>query len=325
VLIAAAHGSASAGTGLRTIDSVVIPAFTRSSAADSNARQNPALSQQQISWNRFGIAGGSLLAAGIALHIYQANAWWKDNRTAFHVIDDNEYKANFDKFGHTFGGYYSSHFFDEAFSWSGMDSTQSAALGAACGALWETYIEVEDGFGGSWGFSRGDFRSDLMGATFYFLRSEIKPLQALKYKWSYFPSVQYLENKPDIPGQTLNFIEDYGGQEYWMSLDVHSLLPDAAKAYWPNWLNLAVGVGGSNLDATTHDEWGNLLQDYSRRHLAWYLSLDYDITKLWPESDIGFLNFIRRSLDYWHFPSPAVRITPETRFFILFPLRMSIG
>jgi hypothetical protein len=307
-------------------DTASIPAFTRPAQdADTTQALQSAAQPQQISWNRFGVAGGSLLAAGVALHIYQANAWWKDNRTAFHVIDDNEYKGNFDKFGHTFGGYYSCYFFDEAFSWSGMDSTQSAALGSALGALWETYIEIEDGFGGSWGFSRGDFRSDLMGAAFYFIRSQVKPLQTLKYKWSYFPSVQYLEDKPDIPGQSMNFIEDYGGQQYWMSLDVHSALPESAREYWPKWLNLAVGVGGWDLDATYKDQWGNLQNDFSKRKLAWYLSLDYDMTKLWPESSVGFLNFIRRSFDYWHFPAPAVRLYPEPRFFILFPLRMSIG
>ena len=306
-------------------DSTTIPPITRSEPKADTSLGFGVQPRPEISWGRFEIASGGLLATMFALHVYQLNAWWANSRTAFHVIDDNDYKANFDKFGHTFGGYYSSFFFDEAFAWSGMDSTQSAALGAACGALWETYIEIEDGFAAGWGFSRGDFRSDLIGATFYFVRSQVGPLKALKYKWSYFPSVQYLEDKPDIPGQTMNFIEDYGGQEYWVSADVHRLLPESAKPYWPSWLNLAVGVGGWNLDATTHDAWGNLIQDYSRRKIAWYLSLDYDITKIWPESDIGFLNFIRRGLDYWHLPAPAVRLYPEPRFFILFPLRMSIG
>jgi hypothetical protein len=124
-----------------------------------------------------------------------------------------------------------------------------------------------------------------------------------------------LEQRPDIPGQSLTFIEDYGGQSYWLSLNVSGILPAAAKPYWPSWLNIALGVSGYNLDAP----------DFKDRKKAWVLSLDYDMAKIIPESDYEILNFIRRGLDYWHFPAPAVRLTPEPKFFILFPLRMTIG
>ena len=276
--------------------------------------------QPQIDWGRFWIADGVLASSIILLHIYQLNAWWANQRTTFHVIDDVDYKANFDKFGHTFGAYYAAHFFGEAFNWSGFDSTQSDVLGATCGALWELYIEIEDGFARDWGFSRGDALSDLTGASFYLLRNRIPFMRNFEYKWTYFPSQQLLQNRPDIPGQTLNFIEDYGGQSYWLTMNVHGVLPDALKPYWPEWLNLAGGVAGWNLDATTNGQ-----NDFSKRQKAWYIGLDYDIGQLIPESSIGILNFIRRGLDYWHFPAPAFRISPDPRFFILFPFRMSIG
>jgi hypothetical protein len=275
----------------------------------------------QVDWTKFGIASGSLILAIGALHVYQLNAWWANQRTTFHVIDDVDYKANFDKAGHTFGAYYSSHFFGEAFNWSGFDSAQSDALAATCGLLWELYVEIEDGYARDWGFSRGDAISDFSGAGFYLLRNRIPYLRNLEYKWTYFPSQQLLENKPDIPGQSLNFIEDYGGQSYWLSMNIHGMLPEAAKPYWPEWLNLAVGVAGWNLDARTPDGYN----DFSKRKKAWLIALDYDIGRLIPESDIGIINFIRRGLDYWHFPAPAYRIYPEPRFYILFPFRMSIG
>jgi len=285
------------------------------------AGEFPPVRKQQIDWGRFWISNGILVAAIGLLHVYQLNAWWANQRVGFHVIDDVDYKANFDKFGHTFGAYYSSHFFDEAFSWSGFDSAQSQTLGATCGALWELYVEIEDGFARDWGFSRGDALSDFIGAGFFLLRNRTPYLRNLEYKWTYFPSQQFLHGAPDIPGQTLNAIEDYGGQSYWLSFNIDGMLPESARGIWPKWLNLALGVGGWNLDARTPQGYN----DFAPRRKAYYISLDYDIGRLIPESSIGIINFIRRGLDYWHLPAPAFRISPDPRFFILFPLQMSIG
>jgi hypothetical protein len=92
-----------------------IPAFTKHSIDSSTAAgeygNNPAVRHRpQIDWGRFWIADGILAASIGLLHVYQANSWWKDQRIKFHVIDDVDYKANFDKFGHTFGAYYAAHF-----------------------------------------------------------------------------------------------------------------------------------------------------------------------------------------------------------------------
>jgi len=292
--------------------SATIPAFTTSS--------KPKI-EQPVSWSRVGATAGTLGLSMYLLHKYQLSAWWSGQRRSFHVFDDPDYKKNYDKIGHAFGGYYTSHFFKESFNWAGMDTTQSIAFGALAGFLFEFYVEVEDGYATDWGFSRGDARADLAGATFFFLRNKIDVLKNFEFKWSYWPSEQLLTNSPDIPGQGLNFTDDYGGQQYWLTANVHNLLPQGAKDYWPNWLNLAFGVSGWKLDAK--DEAGN--NDFSKRGFSYWLSVDYDITKLWPESEYEILNFIRRSLDYWHFPAPAVRLHPEPRFYILFPLRMSIG
>lgn len=269
----------------------------------------------QIDWGRFAIATGSLAGAVTALHIYQANAWWSDQRGAFHLYDDPTYKDNFDKAGHGFGAFYSAHFFDEAFSWGGFNKLQSAGLASICAAFWEMYIEVEDGFARDWGFSRGDAIANVSGAGFYFLRSQVPYMDNLNYKWMYWPSPQMLGNRPDIPGQTQTFIEDYAGQSFWLTVNVHGMLPKSVQPYWPSWLNLAVGVADYSLGDPVIDN----------RRKAWMLSLDYDVGSLIPESDSPFLNFIRRSLNYWHFPAPAFRLSPEPRFFVLFPFRMTIG
>jgi hypothetical protein len=264
-----------------------------------------------IDWNRFGISTGILGAAIGGIHLLQYNSWWKDQRGPFHIIEDHAYKANFDKLGHGFGAYYASHFFSEAYTWSGFDEESATLLGAASACLWEFYVEIEDGFARTWGFSPSDATADIAGAAFYVVRNRIPFMRNFQYKWTYFPSQDLLDHHPE----THNPIDDYGGQYYWGVANINGLLPKSWQGVIPDWLGLAFGVGGDNLEARTYEE----------RKLAYYIGLDYDLAKIIPESNIGILNFLRRALEYWPFPAPAFRLKPDPRFFILFPLRLSIG
>jgi hypothetical protein len=182
--------------------------------------------------------------------------------------------------------------------------------------MYELYVEIEDGYARDWGFSPGDAKADIAGAAFYILRNRIDFLRNFQYKWFYYPSGE----TPYTKDQTLNPLDDYGGQSYWLTVDVHRILPQSAKKYWPDWLNLAVGVSRLFLpfDSTSTDP-------YNQRKTAYYIGVDFDMERMIPESSIGIINFIRRGLSYWRLPAPAYRIYPDPRFFILFPLRMTIG
>jgi hypothetical protein len=306
-------------------DSGLMPAFTKiyfdSVHADNAKLVDYKADEPKIDGLKFATSVAILGSAIVGVHFIQYNSWWKNQRGNFHVLDDPDYKANFDKFGHAFGAYYAAHFFDEAYTWSGFDSAQSTLLAATSAALFELYVEMEDGFATSWGFSPGDAKADIAGAAFYVFRNRIPFMRNFNYKWTYWPSEQYLEHRPDIPGQAQNFIEDYAGQSYWITANIDGLLPRSAKGVIPNWLNLAFGVGSFSLDAkpdsTSHP--------FETRKKAYYIGIDYDIDKMIPKSDIGILNFIVRALGYWHFPAPALMVSPEVKFYVLFPFRMTIG
>jgi hypothetical protein len=289
---------------------------------DSTRIRQDSDSSHQVNWSRVAVTTGSLTAAIAGLHIYQSNAWWDNNRAPFHVFEDADYQADYDKVGHMFGSYYSSFFFDQAYLWAGMDSVQATTFGALSGALWEYYVEIEDGFAQAWGFSRGDAKSDITGAAFYLANQRVPFLRDFRYKWFYFPTTKLTQNQPDIPGQGVTFIEDYGGQTYYLRADIHSMLPDNMKPYWPSWLNLAVAVSGYDINsADLNSPSGN---PFDMRRKAWYISLDYDIDKIFPESSSGILNFLRQSWGYWHFPAPALRLYPSPHFFLTFPVSFSI-
>ncbi len=259
------------------------------------------------------VVGSSI--AGV--HLIQYNSWWKDQRGDFHLYDDPDYEKNFDKVGHAFGGYVTSFFFDEAYSWAGFSKEQSVFLGAASSLLFELYVEIEDGFARDWGFSQGDMKANMAGSAFYVIRNTIPIMKNFDYKWSYIPTPK----NPDPNAHQVNIIDDYQGQSYWVTANINGLLPRSMQGVVPEWLNLAFGVGGYSLDAPTVP--GD--DPYKDRKVAYYIGIDYDMEKIIPESSIGFLNFIRRGMKYIHFPAPAFRISPEPRFFILFPFKMSIG
>jgi hypothetical protein len=308
-------------------DSGAMPAFTKAYFDSVHAENAKPIEfkadEPKIDGLKFATSVAVLGTAIVGVHLIQYNSWWKDQRGPFHVYNDPDYKANFDKFGHAFGAYYTAHFFNEAYSWSGFDSSQSTLLAATSAALFELYVEVEDGFATSWGFSPGDAKADIAGATFYVVRNAIPLMRNFNYKWTYWPSQQYLEQRPDIQGQSQNFIEDYAGQSYWITANIDGLLPRSAKGIIPSWLNLAFGVGSWSLDAAIDTTAG--AKPFDKRKKAYYISVDYDIDKIIPESDIGILNFIRRAFGYWHFPAPALMISPEVKFYVLFPFRMTIG
>ncbi len=254
----------------------------------------------QVRWGRVAIVGTALAATVTAIHIYQRNAWWSDNRCDFHFIEDPDYALNIDKAGHFYGGALSSFIGQKSMEWSGFSRTASVWGGFAIGALFELYVEVEDGYGCDWGFSRGDAYADLAGAAWPVLQYYVPTFQHFQPKYSYWPSDEYLNGIHHG-----NAIDDYNGQTYWMGVHVHGLLPKTWQDYWPSWLGFAVGLGVRNVGSENPLE----------RHI--YISLDYDFTEILP-GDSWFLYTLKQALNFIHFPAPAIRISPSGVFYVLY-------
>ncbi len=246
-----------------------------------------------VQWDRVAIVGGTLGALVTGIHIYQANAWWSDQRTSFHITDDPAYALNVDKAGHFFGGAFGSFLGRKSLEWSGFSRTASVWGGFAMGALFELYVEFEDGFATGWGFSPGDAYADVAGAFWPVLQEYVPGVEHLQPKFSYWPSkaMRNGEHKG-------NAIDDYEGQTYWMGVHVEGLLPRSLKPYWPDWLALAVGVSVRNMEVYQNTE----------RNLI--IALDYDMTKIIP-GDSWLMHTVKEILNFIRFPAPAIRISPN--------------
>jgi hypothetical protein len=248
------------------------------------------------------LVGGGMLGIMGGIHVYQQNGWWKDNRAPFHVREDPTYALGVDKVGHFYAGNLLSVLLGRAFRWTGYRHETSLLLGAGTATLFQTFIEVEDGFS-TWGFDRVDFAANIAGAWYPLAQEHVPLLRNVNLKFSYLPSPN-IHEPGAFPGQKRLLMDDYEGQTFWLSLTVERLLPESARPWWPDFLALAVGYGARDI----------LSPD---KVPVWLLALDYDMAAVIPRTT-PFLRTLGDALNFVHFPAPAVRISPGTIWYGLY-------
>jgi hypothetical protein len=237
--------------------------------------------------------GGGIIGSGVAVHLYQANAWWKSRRTKFHFQNDWNYSLWIDKIGHMYGTIIIGHGIASGFEAANLDPERSIIFGSTAAFLYQIYVEIEDGFGPEWGFSPGDAMADLFGGLYPIGQYYFPYLKNFQFKFSYYP--RQLNEKGLIAGQQHIIIDDYEGQKFWLSFRMKELLPKNISQYWPGFLNLALGMGVSRLDGI-----GGGQRDF-------YLAFDFD-TEWIPLFGPGW-QFIKNTFNYFHFPLPGIRLT----------------
>ncbi len=246
---------------------------------------------------------GAVTAAGVTgIHIYQQNAWWKGSRGKFHFEEDLIYAKNVDKIGHLYGANLLTFVFSRSLQWADVPDRSALIWGAVGSTLFQTYVEVEDGFSKDWGFDRVDFAGDVVGAWYPVAQEFVPALRDFNFKFSYLP--KNAGEPGAFPGQTHTIFDDYEGQTLWLSISVHNLLPRPVDTVWPAWLCLAAGVAVKD----------NLSPN---RYLVFYLAPDLDMREIIP-SDTWFLKTLGEALNFIHFPTPAVRFAPKVVWYGLY-------
>ena len=275
----------------------------------------------QVDKVAFSVITASLVGIGIYAHNNQMSAWWKD-RGSFEILNDLDYACQLDKIGHGFVAMTISRTVTELYTYTGVERRTSLLIGTICGLGWQTYVEIMDGFGTSWGFSPSDFISDVIGVSYPVAQEYYKPLRNFNIKHSYYPSIFLTTDDPRDefiwadghisyePAKKNNFSEDYAGQMFWLSVNIYEYLPKKIQRYWPEWLSIAAGYGLS--------KWNGAMESYGHRvtDRELWLSFDYNLEEL--PGDTKFLIMLKRILNQIHFPAPAVRLTPSVIWYGLF-------
>ncbi len=249
------------------------------------------------------------LPAGYAgLYLYFHHAWWSGTpaKKWFVENDWDKEERDADKFGHLFGGYQLTRVTSELLQAGCMPPSRAAAWGALYAYAFQFQIEEWDGTQQLYGFNPSDLIADAAGAIFAVASQHTKTLQYIKPVWSYRPTEAYRRrNDPGHDGQP-RATTDYSGQTYWFSTDVHGLLPDRAKPFWPALIRLSPGYSITDyVDPVT----GGTIR--ARRKIL--ISLDIDPEQLPGDNEVW--RAIKHELAFVRIPGPTLQLTPTRKFF----------
>ena len=260
----------------------------------------------RINKKRLGIVlgTGASLYAGASIGLYAL--WYKQfDKTSFHWFDDSRGWMQIDKAGHIHSAYFESMLSINSFKWAGVESKKAALYGAGIGMLYQSTIEVFDGFSEKWGASYTDLLANTIGCALAFGQELRWKEQRIMIKYAFHP-VSYDDPMLQSRSESLFgdkwyelFLKDYNGQSYWLSVNLSSFLPECK---FPKWLNIAYGYSAENMFGGEQNKWIDnevLVTRYDvPRYRQHFLSLDLDFTKIKTNSKIlrsflGILNIYK--------------------------------
>lgn len=249
------------------------------------------------------LAGGITAYAGSMTFLY--HSWYKNyDQSSFHFINDTHEWMLMDKAGHTLTAYYLSNYSFHAYRWAGYEKNRAVWMAGATGFMYQTVIEVLDGFSAKWGASYGDLAANTLGCLLFASQQNGWQEQRILPKYSYH-NTKFPDYRPDLLGNTLakNLLKDYNAHTYWLSFNIRSLFPDSRS---PSWLNVAVGYNGYGMtggekNASSYN--GKPIPEFTRT-ARFFLAPDVDFGRI--ETDSRFLNFLLKGLRFLKAPSPAL-------------------
>lgn len=280
-----------------------------------------------------GISATTYTAFSIGLY----QTWYKQYpQEGFHIFNDWGEWSNMDKVGHIYTAYFQGVLCYKGAKWTGLSDDKSIVVGAVCGGLFQTTIEIMDAFSSEWGFSVADMGANISGIGLFAFQQKYWGEQRIMLKVSSFPkkyadynvtgsngTVLSLQDRADnLFGSSFaeRYLKDYNAQTYWASINVNSFLPDQNK--WPDWLNVALGYGADNMFGGFENEWVTngekfiVSEDAFPRVHQFYLGLDLDLTKI--KTKNHFLKGLFSIFNIFKAPSPALEVNSrgEVRFHI---------
>jgi hypothetical protein len=246
--------------------------------------------------------GGSLIGLN--------QLWYKDYpRSSFHFFNDNEEWLQMDKIGHFTTSYYVGRVGVGLLKWSGVERKKAIWYGGMLGSVYQSTIEILDGYSSEWGFSVGDFAANTAGSFLVVGQELAWNEQRIVLKYSFRQS-EFAAYRPNVLGKNLqeNLLKDYNGQTYWLSVNPSSFMSNETK--FPKWLNVAFGYGADGMTGGNFNPpyiYGNGNQSHFERVRQYYLSFDVDLTRIKTKSK--FLKTVFYTVGFIKIPAPSVEFS----------------
>ncbi len=279
--------------------SVVTSSILYSQVTQSENEHSFALNKNRI--KKVAIGGG-ILYSGTMISLNQL--WYADyEKTSFHFFNDNKEWLQMDKIGHAVTAYHFAKAAKSSLEWAGFPSNKARNYGVVYGLVFQTTIELLDGYSTQWGASTGDIIANTAGGAILWGQDIAWQEQRINMKYSYSKS-DYAELRPGTFGENWQerFLKDYNGQTYWLSANIKSFLSVDSKI--PNWLNIAAGYGIDGITGANEN-----LEEYGsfNRQRQYYLSMDVDLEKIKTKSKV--VNFLFSTFSFVKIPAPAIEFS----------------
>lgn len=233
--------------------------------------------------------------------------WYKNYpRSSFHFFDDNQEWLQMDKVGHFTTAYYIGRVGIGFLKWGGMPHKKAIWYGGMLGSVYQSTIEIMDGYSKEWGFSVGDFVANTAGSAFVIAQALAWDDQRIVLKYG-FQNSKYAVYRPNLLGTSLQerLLKDYNGQTYWLSVNPSSFMSSGTS--FPKWLNIAIGYGADGMLGGYSNPYvtdGNGMEVNFERYRQFYLSLDVDLTRIKTKSI--FLKTVFAAIGFIKIPAPAL-------------------
>jgi hypothetical protein len=270
----------------------------------SIANAQDSSSQNRLNTKQKLVIGG-LAIQQVASFAVQYKWWWKDNYHSFQFEPDgfiNNYALGVDKAGHFFTSYMYFHSLNEIMKWAEFTPKARRITSVVLPMAWAISIEIGDGFS-SYGYSWEDLISNTMGVGFGLVQERYPYMRNFKFKMSYYPTAFYRDNG----FKDWSLTSDYRGHCYWLSFDIHNLLPQKAQRYWPEFLNMALGYG---IDPKTTRDQQPRLRDFG-------IAFDWNLSSIKTKNKSVYA--VKELVDYFHYPAPGIgKVQGERGRFIFF-------
>jgi len=234
------------------------------------------------------------------------NQYWYANypKSSFHFFNDNKEWLQMDKCGHFFTSYYEGYYGYRMLKWAGVNDNKAILFGGTWGILFQTPIEVMDGFSSEWGFSWGDETANVLGTLFFIVQQKEFGTQRIQPKFSFWPS-DYTQYRPDELGSGFpeTLIKDYNAQTYWLSTSIDNYYPNH---YVPTYVNFALGYGADGMIGGYENpaEVNGMPVPHFNRQRQFYLSFDLNLANIVTKNQ--GVNTALQALSFIKMPSPTL-------------------
>ena len=301
-----------------------------------NLPQNkePSFFEKADSLNRNRLVSSSIFSGlsytGFSIGLY--NAWYKNfDQEPFHLFDDRGEWRYMDKYGHFYTAYFQGVLVFKGSRWTGLKEDPSVLTGFLLGTIFQSTIEVMDGFSSKWGFSLADVGMNFAGSGAFVIQQKIWHEQRIHFKMSNVPrpypnvsiqaenssSVTSLQNRADVLyGTTFaeRFLKDYNSQVYWACIDMRKF---TSSSKFPKWLNIAVGYSAGNLFGGYENKWEEEANEYDirsqyPRYSRFLLAPDINLTSIRTKNYL--INSMLDIMDVFHVPLPAIEVNTLGEF-----------